>query len=103
MLAKHNAGRTPWYAAGSGVAIASMLIFVMPRRRRLGGLLMAILAIGLAGGAIGCGSSSQSAPPTTTTNTNPYAGTYSVTVTATYTSSNNQVTQHSTLITYNIN
>jgi subtilase family serine protease len=95
------AGKTPWYLAGSGVTVASLLLLVLPRRRRLGGLLLVVLAIALVGGATGCGSS-QSGPPTTTTNSNAYAGTYLVTVTGTYTSSNNQVTQHTETVTYTI-
>jgi subtilase family serine protease len=97
-----GAGKTPWYAAGSGIAVASLLLLILPGRRRLGGLLLAVLAVALMGGATGCGSS-QSGPPTTPVNTNAQAGTYIVTVTATYTSSNNQVTQHTTAITYSIN
>ncbi len=100
MLAQHKAGKAPWYAAGSGAAIASMLLLVLPRRRRLGGLLLVLLAIGLIGGASGCGGSSQSAPPTTTTNTNPYAGTYAVTVIGAYTGSTGTVTQHVANISY---
>jgi Pro-kumamolisin, activation domain/Bacterial Ig-like domain (group 3) len=102
MLARHGAGKAPWYAAGSGVTIASLLLLTLPRRRRLGGLLLLALAIALVGGASGCGSS-QAVVSTTTGNTNPDAGTYIVTVIATYTGSSGQVTQHSTQVTYNIN
>jgi subtilase family serine protease len=101
--ARHESGSTPWYIGGSGVTVASLLLLVLPRRRRLGGLLLVVLAIGLIGGATGCGGSSQTTPPTTTVSTNPYVGVYTVTVIGTYTSSNNQVTQHSTIVTYNIN
>jgi hypothetical protein len=66
------------------VTLACLLLLVLPRRRRLGGLLLVALSVALAVGATGCGGS---APPAT----NPYAGTYYVTVTGTYTSSNNQV------------
>jgi hypothetical protein len=88
MLAGQSSGRTPrWTIAGSGVTLASLLLLLLPRRRRLGGLLLVALSVVLVVGATGCGGSSQSAPPAT----NPYAGTYYVTVTGTYTSSNNQV------------
>jgi hypothetical protein len=102
MLARQSSARMPWKLAGSGVTIASLLLLSLPRRRRLGSLLLVALAVALVGGAGGCGSS-QSAPPTTTTNTNQYAGTYVVTVVATYTVSSSQTIQQSTTITYNIN
>jgi subtilase family serine protease len=105
-VAQRNPGRAPaaresWYAAGSGVAIASMLLLTVPRRRRrLGGLLLVALAVAMIGGAAGCGGSSQSGPPTTSTN--PYAGVYYVNVVATYTSGST-VTTHSFEVTYSIN
>ncbi len=89
--------RMPWYA-GSGVTIASLLLLTLPRRRRLGGLLMVALAVALIGAASGC-SSNQAAPPAV----NPDIGTYIVTVTGTFTSTTNQVTSHSTTVTYNVN
>ena len=46
--------RAPWYAAGSGVTIASLLLLTLPRRRRLGGLLLVALSVAMMGGAIGC-------------------------------------------------
>jgi subtilase family serine protease len=104
MMATAKSHRMPWHAAGSGIAIASLLLLMVPGRRRLSGLLLVLLSVGLIGGTIGC-SSSQSAPPTTTTttSTNPYVGTYTVTVTGSYTGTNNQVTQHAVVVTYNIN
>ena len=98
MLARGDSRRTRWYA-GSGVTIASLLLIMLPRKRRLGGLLAVALAVALVGGVSGCGSSNQAAPPAT----NQYAGTYVVTVVATYTSSTQQVTSHNTTITYQIN
>jgi hypothetical protein len=103
MVAKRGSRKAPWYFAGSGVTIASLFLLVLPGRRRLGGLLMVVLAIALIGGATGCGSSQTSPGTTTTSNTNPYVGTYTVTVTGTYTATNNQVTQHTTVVTYKIN
>jgi len=72
------------YAAGSGIALASLLLLTLPRRRRWGALLAAVLSVA-AIGAIGCASGSTTIPagppvtpaPTTT----PAAqGTYNVTV-----------------------
>jgi hypothetical protein len=105
MLARQSPGRTPpWFAAGSGIAIASLLLLVLPRRRRLGGLLLVALSIALASGLTGCGGSSQTAPPATTTPpaASPDAGTYVVTVIASY---NGSITlpQQSTTLTYAIN
>jgi hypothetical protein len=75
----------PWTAAGSGVTLACLLLLVLPRRRRLGGLLLVALSVALIAGASGCGGSSQAPPPSTTTTTtsNPYAGTYTLTVVGT--------------------
>ncbi len=107
MLAQRNPGRTPtagerWYATGSGVTIASLLLLTLPRRRRrLGGLLLVALAVALVGGATGCGGSSQAGPPSGG-NSNPYVGDYYVTVVATYTSGNQVITQ-SQVVTYIIN
>ena len=97
MLARHIPSQMPWYA-GSSVTIASLLLLTLPRRRRLGGLLMVALAVALIGAASGC-SSNQTGPPPV----NPDIGTYTVTVTGTFTSSTNQVTSHTTTVTYNIN
>lgn len=91
--------RTPWYAAGSGISIASLLCFLLPKKRRLGGLLALIMAVALVGGMTGCGGSSQAV---ITPSTNQYAGTYVVTVVGTYTSGGQTMT-HSTTINYNIN
>jgi subtilase family serine protease len=102
MLAQHGAGRTPWYAAGSGLTIASLLMLMLPRRRRLGGLLLLALSIALVGGATGCGASSLAAPPPTSTN--PFAGTYVVNIIGTSTSpTTGQVLKNSTTATYVIN
>lgn len=96
--AQRKSSTMPWYAAGSGAAVASMLLIVLPRRRRLGGLLLVLLAVGMVGGASGCGSSQPVV--TTTSNTNPYAGTYVVTVIGAYTSGTGTITQHVATVTY---
>ena len=102
--AQRTPGATPWYAAGSGVTIASLLLLTLPRRRRLSGLLLVALAVALIGGATGCGSS-QTGPPstTTTTSSDPAAGVYQVTVVGKYTNSNGEVTTHYTTVTYTVN
>ena len=107
MLAQQAPGRTPspnrpWNVAGSGVTLACLLLLVLPRRRCLGGLLLLAFAVALVVAANGCGGSSQAGPPTTTTSTNPYAGTYIVTVTGTYTGSP-ALPPQSTTVTYVIN
>ena len=98
---KPDSRKAPWYAAGSGVTLAALLL-VLPRRRRLGGLLLVALAIALIGGATGCGGTSQAGPTSGggSTSTNVYAGTYVVNVVGKYTSSSGQVSQHISTITY---
>jgi hypothetical protein len=97
-------GGLPWYAAGSTAALAGLLLIVLPKRRRLSSLLVALVGVALALGASGCASSQSSPPTTIPPSTNPYIGTYTVTVTATYTSQpSGQVTQHGTVVTYTIN
>jgi hypothetical protein len=88
---------TPWYAAGSGATVACLLLLVLPRRRRLGGLLVLALSMAIALGAAGCGTNTATA----TTSSNPYAGTYVVTVTGTSTVSG-VATSHSTTVTFSI-
>ena len=94
------AGKMPWYAAGSGATIASLLLLTLPRRRRLGGLLVLALSVLVGFGVSGCGSNTATASGTT--NTNPYAGTYVVTVTGTATISGVE-TSNTTTVTFNIN
>lgn len=94
-----GSGRTPWYATGSGTALACLIFFLVPRRRRLGALFAVLLSVA-AVGASGCGNNTVTAPGgggggTTTTNAQP--GTYNITVTAT---SGNLV--HSVVLTYNV-
>ena len=100
---KPDSSKAPWYAAGSGVTLASLLLLVLPRRRRLGGLLLVALAIALIGGATGCGGGSQASTSSGSTNTNVYAGTYIVNVVGKFTSTSGQVSQHISTITYVIN
>lgn len=86
MLARQSPAHTPpWTAAGAGISLAFLLLLVIPRRRRLGGLLLVALSVALGVGITGCGGSSQSTPPATSSN--PYAGTYQVNVTVTFSGS----------------
>jgi hypothetical protein len=105
MLAQSPVRTHPWTIAGSGITLASLLLLVLPRRRRLGGLLLLALSVALALGATGCGGSSQSGPPATTPpTTSPYAGTYTVNVIGTYTGSGSaNIPPQSTIVTYVIN
>jgi hypothetical protein len=94
------AGRE-WYAAGSGVALAGLFLLFVPQRRRLGSLLRVVLAIGITAGVTGCGGGGQASVATGNTTVNPYIGTYTVTVQATFTSGAESTT-HSSVLTYNI-
>ncbi len=95
------------YAAGSGVALASLLLFGLPRRRRWGALLAVVVSVA-AIGAGGCGSGNSTLPASTVTPTptpNPSAttnaarGTYTVTVIGVgATAAGNRV--HSTQVTF---
>jgi subtilase family serine protease len=83
-LAERSQRHAPWYAAGSGAAMAFMLCFALPRKRRLGTLLVAALAIAMAAGASGCssGNSTVSAGSGSSTPTSA-VGSYTVVVSAT--------------------
>jgi hypothetical protein len=83
------------FAAGSGIAIASLLLIVLPRKRRLGGLLLVALSCALAVGVSGCGGSSQAVASTTPSTT---TGTYLVTIIGTSSSGS-----QSTTVTFQIN
>lgn len=102
ILAQHNTTRGPWYAAGSGVTLASLLLLILPRKRRLGGLFMVLLSVVLVAGASGCGNGQTTPSPSSSTSTNKYIGTYQVTVIATYTGAGLQVPVQSTVISFAI-
>ncbi len=94
-------GKTPWYAAGSGVTLACLVLILVPRKRKLGALLAVLLSVA-AVGAVGCSSnmattSSGSGGSGGTTTSAASPGTYNITITAT---SGNLV--HSVVLTYNI-
>jgi hypothetical protein len=79
-------GRTGWFA-GSGAALACVVLIMVPRRRRFGALLGLVLSIGVLGGMTGLsgcgGGSSTVATPTTPATTNATPGTYTIVVAAT--------------------
>ena len=85
-----------WYRTGSGVALAWLMLVVLPRRRRLAGLLVVMLGV-VALGVGGCASSTP-APAVATTTATP-SGTYTVLISATGTSGG-VVKTHSSTITY---
>jgi Predicted protease len=82
---RRNASRhIPWYATGSGAALACALLFTIPRRSRWGALLAVVVSVS-AFTASGCGSGSSPSGSSSTTTpvvTNATPGTYNVTVTA---------------------
>ena len=94
-----SAGRTPWYAAGSGATLACLVLILVPRKRRLGSLLAVLLSVAVIGAA-GCGSNIATVGGgggggTKTSPASP--GTYNITVTAT---SGSLV--HSVVLTYKV-
>jgi subtilase family serine protease len=69
------------WAVGSGAALACMVLFMLPRRRKFGALLGALVGVAALGGMLGmsgCGGGTSTV--STTTDSTP--GTYTVTVTA---------------------
>jgi hypothetical protein len=80
---QHPSGKSPWYAAGSSVTLACVLLFTIPRRRRWAGLLVVVLSVAALSVA-GCSgnASTTTTGGTTGTTTNAQAGTYTFTVTA---------------------
>jgi len=76
--------QVPWYEAGSGAALACTLLLTLPRKRRWGALLAAVMSVATFT-VVGCGggTTSSSGSNGTTTTTNATTGTYYITVTAT--------------------
>ncbi|MBS1799478.1 MAG: Ig-like domain repeat protein [Acidobacteria bacterium] len=100
-------GMTPWYAAGSGVTLAGLLLIAVPRRRWMG-TLFALMLSAVFMTASGCGSgnsgSSSSGSGGSGTTTTPAArGTYNVTITATGQAGTTTATRiHSIVLTYKV-
>ena len=85
------------YGAGSGIALAGLLMMILPKKRRYMGVLVALLSVGMLAAA-GCGSGTNLAPsvaPVIPTS----AGSYTVTVTAAGTSGTTAVT-HSFMVSF---
>jgi hypothetical protein len=72
-----NASDHTWYAAG-GVALAGILLFGLPGRRRAWQRMLSLMLLFVAVGIVGCGGGSDNGGGGGTP-----AGTYTVTVTAT--------------------
>ncbi len=90
-------GRPAWYESGSGVALAGLLMFMLPRRRRFVGALVAVLSVGmLLVSGCGGGGSAQ----TTTTSNGTARGTYTVTVTASGASTGGSTVTHTSTVTF---
>jgi multidrug efflux pump subunit AcrA (membrane-fusion protein) len=81
-----------WY--GSGIAIAGLLVLVLPKRKKYSGLLLGMIFVG-ALGLSGC-SSTPSAPTAPSITPTP-AGTYTVTVDATGSVNGISTTQSTTV------
>lgn len=78
-----NPGGVPWYA-GSGAALAGLLLFVAPKRNRTWRpVLSLVLSFMALAGVMGCSSGSGPVPCVTVTKAGTSAGTYVVTVTGT--------------------
>jgi hypothetical protein len=93
------AGRSSRWYAGSGAALACVLLFMLPRRRRLSGLLGVVIAVAALGGMLGmsgCGGGTS----TIATNTNTPAGTYTVVVSATGANAAGTVLTHNATVTF---
>ncbi|HKO19587.1 MAG TPA: Ig-like domain repeat protein, partial [Acidobacteriaceae bacterium] len=63
-------GRGLWYEAGSGTVMAAGLLFlVLPRRRRLSNLYVALIAVAVTAGLAGCSGGGTVATPSTSNST----------------------------------
>lgn len=92
----------PWALAGSGVAVAGLLLFGLPRKRRSrwSALLVAVFTVALLSVA-GC-SGAAGTPGADDGNINVPAGTYPVTITATGTTTSGVSISHSASITLTV-
>ena len=87
-----------WKLAGGGIAMAGLLLFCVPgRRRRMTGVLVAVLSVGLLA-VSGCSSNAAFSNIGTI---NTPAGTYTVVVTATATNAaGTTITAHNSTVTF---
>ena len=87
---------------GAGTAaLASILFLVLPRRKRMTGLLLAILSVSIVG-LLGCGSGATPIVAGTAATTPTAAGTYLVNVTASGTNSAGQALVHTVILTLTV-
>jgi subtilase family serine protease len=86
------------YAAGSGIALAGIMLLLLPRRRRLGTLTIAVIAVAATLGVSGCANNSSGAASGPSTVNTP-SGTYPVTISATGTVNGSTVT-HSIVVNF---
>jgi subtilase family serine protease len=88
----------PWYGAGSGIALAGILMLMLPKRRRFMGTLVAVISIGLfATSGCGGGGNAGGGGGGTGGSTNTPPGTYTITITASGTSGTTAVTHTATV------
>ena len=93
------AGARRGWIAGSGAALACVVLIMLPRRRKFGPLLGLVLAVAALGGMLGmsgCGGGTS----TISTNTNSTPGTYTITVTATGANAAGTVLTHNATVTF---
>jgi surface-anchored protein len=88
----------PWILGGSGITLAGLILFTLPRRRRnrWSALLITLISVGVLA-ASGC---SQSSSTATNGNINATPGTYSITVTAQATNAAGTVLTHNVAVTF---
>jgi subtilase family serine protease len=67
--ARPKSGRGVWYGAGSGTVVTCLLFVMLPRRRRLSNLYVALIAVAITAGLAGCSGGGTVANPSTTTTT----------------------------------
>ncbi len=88
---QYQASNSPWGKVAGGLSLAGLLLFVMPRRRRLSGtiavLFLTLLSLGSIVALSGCGSGGS----------NKYPGTPAGTSTITVTASSGSITQTQTI------
>ena len=59
----HGTHRPSLFGAASGASLACLLLITVPRKRRLSGLLIALVGVAVVGGATGCGGGTQVVNP----------------------------------------
>ncbi len=93
-------GANPWTLGGSGLALAGLILFGVPRRyrNRWSALLVALVSVGVLSAA-GC-SGPAGAPNTNNGNINTTPGTYTITITASGTSAAGVALTHNATLTF---